>query len=958
MKKHLIFLFPVLLLLAKASTAQNLDLPDGFVAEMIADSLNPVGMKIDHHGRIWLFEKDGVVRILDETGELLPDPFITLAVDDFNERGLLGLALHPDFDNQPYVYLYYTVPDGNYNRLSRFIANGDVAIPGSEEILLEAPMLSGTIHNGGAMTFGIDGKLYLALGDGANSATAQSTNTILGKILRLNADGTIPDDNPFYDSFSGDQRAIWSLGLRNPFSMTQTADGRIFICDVGNGAFEEVNEIFPGKNYGWNLIEGPLPTGVDPPADYQDPLFAYSHDDGCAIVGAAIYEPEESLFPAGYQGKFFFADYCEGYIKYLSPEPGASAETFATGIDRPLALATDQESGNFYFLARGGLGGGSQIDNTSTNDGTLWRVFYTGNGVPFIYGQPQGLLLPVGETASFQVSVFGTEPLELQWQINGVDVPDSDSTLFELSDVQLTDDGAQIRCIATNAEGADTSVVAILSVTDNQRPLPQIDQPTAGSLFRAGDVITFSGQATDPEEGTLPADALTWRIDWHHDAHTHPGLGPLSGIFGGELTVPVVNETDPDVWYRIYLTATDTEGLSKTTFLEIFPELATLEVNGTTGVPINIDGLVREQPYSTASLVGIQRTLQAPMVHFAADTAYFFQNWTDGTLTDIQSFQMPDTGKVIGALYESFPLGQGIGLYGEYFDDPELDLLGAPQLTRIDSIIYFLWGDGSPDDNVLPDDYFSVRWTGNVQAVFGEEYTFYVKSDDGCRLWIGDTLLIDQWVPQPPTEHSGSLILEAGERYPIRLEYMEVAGGAEVTLRWSSARTPKQVIPSRQLDPYADRASVSGTVWLDENGNDLFDPTETPLENVTVLLYEATSNSLMEVSTTDVAGYYAFDFLPDGSYYLFFLSFPTGLELYPGFGLLPNGQTPGFQLIDEEDRLIDVAFLSSPSALGSLSSVARQFRLFPNPAADEVTLQWAAVQGGEVHLLLRDAAGR
>ena len=127
--------------------------PEGFVETQIADSLNPTSIVVDHHNRVWVAEKNGVVRIYNETGQENQDPVLILDVDDFNERGLEGIALHPDFDNEPYLYVYYTVPELDHNRVSRFLINGDLVAPDSEEILLELDSLIGTVHNGGAMLF-------------------------------------------------------------------------------------------------------------------------------------------------------------------------------------------------------------------------------------------------------------------------------------------------------------------------------------------------------------------------------------------------------------------------------------------------------------------------------------------------------------------------------------------------------------------------------------------------------------------------------------------------------------------------------------------------------------------------------------------------------------------------------------------------------------------------------------
>src|SRR5262249_46671805 len=144
-----------------------------------------------------------------------------------------------------------------HNRVSRFTANGDVAVAGSETILLELDNLGATNHNGGAIHFGLDGKLYVAVGENANSSNSQTLATPLGKVPRINADGSIPTNNPFYGQTSGNSRAIWALGLRNPFTFVFNSNGRLFINDVGQNTWEEVDEGAAGANYGWPTTEGP-----------------------------------------------------------------------------------------------------------------------------------------------------------------------------------------------------------------------------------------------------------------------------------------------------------------------------------------------------------------------------------------------------------------------------------------------------------------------------------------------------------------------------------------------------------------------------------------------------------------------------------------------------------------------------------------------------------------------------
>src|SRR5262245_7316383 len=173
-------------------------LPAGFSETFVGGMSNTTAMAVAPDGRIFVCEQTGTLRVI-KNNALLPTPFVTLSVDSQGERGLLGVAFDPNFVTNKFIYLYYTVPTAPvHNRLSRFTANGDVVVPGSELVLLNLdPLSSATNHNGGALHFGLDGKLYVGVGENATSSNAQSLTNLLGKLLRLNSDGSIPPDNPF-----------------------------------------------------------------------------------------------------------------------------------------------------------------------------------------------------------------------------------------------------------------------------------------------------------------------------------------------------------------------------------------------------------------------------------------------------------------------------------------------------------------------------------------------------------------------------------------------------------------------------------------------------------------------------------------------------------------------------------------------------------------------------------------
>ena len=334
---------------AKAAT-----LPAGFTEAQFGSNLGgaATAMAFAPDGRLFVCLKSGQLRVI-KNGTLLTAPFVSLSVDSAGERGLLGVAFDPNFSSNQFVYLYYTVSSAPvHNRISRFTANGDVAATGSEVVLMDLDILSATNHNGGAIHFGPDGKLYAGVGENANSANAQTLNNRLGKILRINSDGSIPTDNPFFNTATGANRAIWARGLRNPFTFGfQPGTGRMFINDVGQDTWEEINDGIAGSNYGWPTCEGFCAPAN---ANFRDPLFEYGHGTssttGCAIVGAAFYNPPVNQFLASYLGKYFFGDLCSGWIRLFDPSTN-NASGFATGISSLVDLAVGPD-GCLYYLTQ------------------------------------------------------------------------------------------------------------------------------------------------------------------------------------------------------------------------------------------------------------------------------------------------------------------------------------------------------------------------------------------------------------------------------------------------------------------------------------------------------------------------------------------------------------------------------------------------------------------------------
>ena len=289
-------------------------------ATVVEGLSSPVDFRFLPDGRILVAEKAGAIRVVED-GELLADPLITLSVRTEVERGIAGLAVDPAFENNGRIYVAYVSAATTRNTLSRFVVTGNTAA--FDQILVESNQSAAVNHHGGALDFGPDGKLYWGVGDNAAGSNAQDlTDNIHGKILRLNTDGSVPGDNPL---ILGARSAIYAYGLRNPFRLTFTPTGELLVADVGNAAYEEVNKVVAGGNYGWPSSEGVCTSNC---AGKTDPIFTYARDGGAAITSVAVH-----------QGKVFIADLVKGWINVLTCTPAYTACTDVQTFD-PDAGAT------------------------------------------------------------------------------------------------------------------------------------------------------------------------------------------------------------------------------------------------------------------------------------------------------------------------------------------------------------------------------------------------------------------------------------------------------------------------------------------------------------------------------------------------------------------------------------------------------------------------------------------
>jgi len=314
--------------------------------------------------RLFIVEQDGLIRIIDKSRKLNEKPFLDISskILQGGEMGLLGMAFHPSYKQNGYFYINYI--DKNQNTvIARYAVtpNADTADPTSEKILftLKQPY---TNHNGGALVFGPDSYLYIALGDGGSAGDpenrAQNKAEYFGKILRIDVDHgdpyVIPPNNPFVNE-ANSKPEIWAYGLRNPWRISFDKEtGDLYIADVGQGELEEVNiqksSSKGGENYGWRCYEGKQAYKLDGCGDsskYVMPVLEYDHkEDSCSITGGYVYRGER--YPA-LSGKYFYGDYCNGQLFYAGNENNTWTNVLAAQTPYSISTFGQDSNGELYF---------------------------------------------------------------------------------------------------------------------------------------------------------------------------------------------------------------------------------------------------------------------------------------------------------------------------------------------------------------------------------------------------------------------------------------------------------------------------------------------------------------------------------------------------------------------------------------------------------------------------------
>ena len=650
-------LLAALLLATTAGYAQTRTFPAGFSSVQVVTGINgPTTMTFAPDGRIFVCEQQGSLRVVKD-GKLLPAPFVSVKVFGADgstgqgERGLIGVVCDPDFPTNHYIYLYYTLASGATNRIVRYTAAGDVAVAGSEKVILDLdPLVSATNHNGGAMHFGLDKKLYVAVGENTRRDSAQRLTSYFGKLLRLNTDGSAPSDNPFASSKNTHAQRVWSSGLRNPYTFAvEPGTGKIFINNVGEVSWEEINDAsVGGRNFGWPTQPGG--EGYTAGPGQTQPIYAYPHQDGypdgtgCSITGGTFLSSPATNYPAQYKGKYFFMDYCGKWINYFDPtsaDPRNSRQPFGQQVGQGdvVGLETGPD-GNLYYLARNGQ--------------ALFKIIYTAaNTPPVITTQPASVTTSETRAVTLSVMASSASPLTYQWQKNGVNIAGATGSSYALAKVAKADAGTY-RVVVTNSIGPTTSADATLTVKDfNTDPTAQITLNR--DTYAANNVITFSGTATDKEDGPLPASAFTWEVLTHHNTHTHPFLAPQSGITSGSFTTADRGEVSDNIYYIVNLTVTDKAGQSITISRNVNPLKSTFTLaTNPVGLSLTLDGTPQEpRAINVTGVQGIIREIGAPSGQMIGGkgVTYRFVSWSDGG-AQTHEIATPTTNTTYTATFE------------------------------------------------------------------------------------------------------------------------------------------------------------------------------------------------------------------------------------------------------------------------------------------------------------------
>jgi glucose/arabinose dehydrogenase len=648
--------------------------PEGFNDELVASVNRPIALAFTPDERMLILSKEGQLRVYED-GALLETPALDLTdkICYNNARGLQGVAVDPNFAQNHYIYLFYTFnkynacpqarprrDDNPVNRVSRFVLSDDNTVDrASETVLIDNIFSPFGTHHGGDLHFGKDGFLYVSTGDGvcdyAEPAKCQGDNdasrdrhVLLGKILRITRDGGIPASNPYTGAGSArcnktgltdrgkSCQETFAMGFRNPFRMAFDPDAagtRFYINDVGGSAWEEINRGKAGADYGWNVREGHCAehSSTDcgpPPAGMTNPIYDYSHKvTGCTSITGGAFVPDDA-WRASYDDAYLFSDYVCNKIFKITPKKGGFTKTeFATGLGEGGPIA----------MIFGPHGSGEALYYTTFADnGQVRRIAPdTGNRPPtadVAADPPYSSTLAINFDGSGSSDPDGDTSLTYLWNFG--DGTTTETTTPTTSHSYATAGKYTVTLRVRDSRDAVSDPDMIEVFPGDTPPEPVIEAPAADTPFKVGQTLTLRGSATDPEDEQLADASLSWEVLQHHDgSHTHPWFSGTGNDLTFEAPAPEgLRSTDPDGNYlEIRLTATDSQGLSKTTILNVRPKTVDVRFSTQpTGFRLKVNDRTFRAPETLVSWEGYELNVYAPAQVDGEGRRWAFRSWSDG----------------------------------------------------------------------------------------------------------------------------------------------------------------------------------------------------------------------------------------------------------------------------------------------------------------------------------------
>ena len=716
-------------LVTLTSEAQGAPVPAGFTESVVFSGLtNPTVVRFSPDGRVFVAEKRGVIKVFDSVTDTTPDVFADLNanVHNFWDRGLLGMALDPNFPASPYVYVLYTYDHvlgstapaprwgtpGVYSdpcptppgatadgcvvsgRLSRLTASGN-SMAGPEQVLVEDWCQQYPSHSIGTVEFGRSGALYASAGDGASfnfvdwgqdgdplnpcgdppggAGATLTPPTAEGGALRsqdlrtsgdpVGLDGSVIRVDPATGAGLPTEPARYvvrpqcpahrrprpaqPLPLHRAARHRRAVDRRRRMERLGGD--QPARPVHhPGRNFGWPCYEGVnRQAGYDSanlniceslyasPGTVTSPYFAYHHtarvvpNESCptgssSIAGAQFaFAAGQSPYPTEYDDALFFADYSRDCIWVMPkgadglPAPGL-VRTFVAGAANPVNLQVGPTGELFYVDFDGG---------------TIRRISYASTNRP-----PVARATATPTTGSAPLSVFfdgsaSSDPdagdtLAFAWDLDG-DGAFDDSTSTQPSWTYTSSGTYTATLRVTDPAGATATDAVVISV-GNTAPVPVINTPAAGTLWKVGDTIMFSGGATDAQDGALPASALTWDVVIQHcpsNCHSHP-MQSWVGVSSGSFVPP---DHEAPVYLDLKLTVTDSGGLSTTVVRRLDPRMVPLTFASVPGgLTLTVGTSSTKATFTRNVVVGSSNTVSAVSPQAKGNKQYGFTSWSDG----------------------------------------------------------------------------------------------------------------------------------------------------------------------------------------------------------------------------------------------------------------------------------------------------------------------------------------